>query len=89
MALVAGAKEPEKKADYLANKKKHIESRGNSYDAQQWSDHFESLDTNKDGLLSAEEKAAYKEAKKLQTIRQRRRPKKIQNRGRLHSLPLS
>ncbi len=52
MALVAGAKEPEKKADYLASKKKHIESRGNSYDAQQWSDHFDAQDLNKDGLLS-------------------------------------
>ena len=81
MALVAGAKEPEKKADYLASKKKHIESRGNSYDAQQWSDHFESLDTNKDGLLSAEEKAAYKEAKKTSNNTAKKAPKKDSKQG--------
>ena len=64
MAVIAGAGEPEKKADYLASKKKHIESRGNTFDTQQWSDHFDAQDLNKDGLLSSEEKSAHKEAKK-------------------------
>ena len=56
IVLVATANEPEKKAGYLTGKKKNIESRGNTYDPQQWSDHFDAQDLNKDGALSAEEK---------------------------------
>ena len=53
IVLVATANEPEKKADYLANKKKHIESRGNTFDTQQWSDHFDALGySTRTGLLS-------------------------------------
>ena len=81
MALVAGAKEPEKKADYLASKKKHIESRGNSYDAQQWSDHFDAQDLNKDGLLSSEEKSAYKTSQKAAKSAEKKAPKKDSKQG--------
>ena len=64
IVLVATANETEKKVDYLANKKKNIESRGNKYDEKQWSDHFDAQDLNKDGALSAEEKTAYKASQK-------------------------
>ncbi|MDG1358338.1 MAG: glycoside hydrolase N-terminal domain-containing protein, partial [Akkermansiaceae bacterium] len=64
LALVAVANEPEKKTDYLANKKKNIEARGNTYESKHWGDHFDAQDINKDGLLSSEEKSAYKTSQK-------------------------
>ena len=41
------------RADYLANKKTNIEARGNQYDSKQWSDHFDRMDVNRDGILTA------------------------------------
>ncbi|MGB2186769.1 MAG: hypothetical protein ACPH5P_08860, partial [Akkermansiaceae bacterium] len=81
LTFFAGANEPEKKADYLANKKKNIESRGNSYDEKQWSDHFDAQDANKDGLLSAEEKNAYKTSQKAAKSAAKQAPKKDSKQG--------
>jgi alpha-L-fucosidase 2 len=76
IVLVATANEPEKKAEYLAGKKKNIESRGNKYDEKQWSDHFDAQDLNKDGALSAEEKTAYKASQKASKNTAKKAPKK-------------
>ncbi|MGB2351998.1 MAG: glycoside hydrolase N-terminal domain-containing protein, partial [Akkermansiaceae bacterium] len=81
LTFFAGANEPEKKADYLANKKKNIESRGNSYDEKQWSDHFDAQDANQDGLLSAEEKNAYKTSQKAAKSAAKQAPKKDSKQG--------
>ena len=52
------------KADFLANKKKNIEARGNTYDPIQWSATFDKMDLNNDGILTPEELAAHDAAKK-------------------------
>ena len=51
------------RADFLANKKTNIEARGNVYNAQQWGDHFDRMDANRDGLLTAQEQADFDAAK--------------------------
>ena len=81
IVLVATANEPEKKAEYLTGKKKNIESRGNTYDPQQWSDHFDAQDLNKDGALSAEEKTAYKASQKASKNTAKKAPKKDSKQG--------
>jgi len=52
------------RADFLANKKTNIEARGNVYNAQQWGDHFDRMDANRDGLLTAQEQADFDAAKR-------------------------
>ena len=62
-ARVEAAGTPEAKADFLANKKTNIEARGKVYNPTQWSDHFDLMDLDKDGLLTSEERGAYDAAK--------------------------
>ena len=52
------------KKEYLANKKKNIEARGKHYDPTQWSEHFDRMDLDKDGVLRPQEQAAYDATKK-------------------------
>ena len=52
------------KKEYLANKKKNIEARGKHYDPTQWSEHFDRMDLDKDGVLRPQEQAAYEATKK-------------------------
>jgi len=59
---------PEAKADYLANKKVNIEARGKVYNTQQWSDHFDLMDANSDGVLTAQEQADFDAAKKAAAV---------------------
>lgn len=61
---VQAAPQPAAKADWLANKKKNIEARGKTYNPVQWSDHFDLMDTDKDGILTPAELAAYDTVKK-------------------------
>ena len=74
--IVNGAPAPEAKADYLANKKANIENRGKVYNPQQWSDHFDLMDTNRDGILTAQEKADFDRARKTRTAAKTPAPKK-------------
>ena len=69
------ARAPEAKADYLANKKQNIEARGNVYNAQQWGDHFDLMDANRDGLLTAQEQADFDADKKTTTVAKTPAPK--------------
>ena len=62
--MLGSAQAQEKKADYLANKKKQIEARGKVYNQSQWSKHFDLMDLNKDGLLTGKEMADYKKSAK-------------------------
>ena len=63
------------RADFLANKKKNIEARGKVYNAQQWGDHFDLMDANRDGLLTAQEQADFDAAKKTTTVAKTPAPK--------------
>ena len=56
------------RADFLANKKTNIEGRGKVYDPQQWSDHFDRMDANHDGILTAQEQADYDASKKTTAV---------------------
>ncbi len=62
------ARAPEAKADYLANKKANIEARGKVYSPQQWSNHFDRIDANRDGILTAQEQAEFDPAKQADSM---------------------
>lgn len=64
------------KADFLANKKTNIEARGSKYDSKQWSDHFDRMDVNRDGILTAQEKADFDRARKTTAVAKTPAPKK-------------
>jgi arylsulfatase A-like enzyme/pimeloyl-ACP methyl ester carboxylesterase len=70
-AIVEAAPKAESKADWLANKKKHIEARGNTYDPAHMSAAFDSIDLDKDGILTAEEFATHKATKKTRKAPER------------------
>ena len=63
-APLEAAPQAEAKADWLANKKKNIEARGKTYDHDHMSRSFDSMDLDKDGLLTAGEMAAHKASRK-------------------------
>ena len=63
------------RADFLANKKTNIEALGKVYNAQQWGDHFDLMDANRDGLLTAQEQADFDAAKKTTTVAKTPAPK--------------
>ncbi len=63
-ACADAAAERQTKADWLANKKVNIEARGKTYDAAHMSAAFDSMDLDKDGILTPEEMAAHKAARK-------------------------
>ncbi|HNX52205.1 MAG TPA: hypothetical protein PKI68_00515 [Pontiellaceae bacterium] len=48
------------KADYIAKAKAAAEKKGRAFDEAKTAKAFDKLDTNKDGVLSAEEQAAPK-----------------------------
>jgi len=62
------ARAPEAKADYLANKKANIEARGKVYSPQLWSNHFDRIDANRDGILTAQEQAEFDPAKQADSM---------------------